>query len=201
MFEAVGITKSFRSKEVLAGAELKVNRGESVAIVGENGAGKSTFMNISAGILKPDAGTVRIGGSLGWCPQQPGLVDLLNADEHLRLLSAGTPNPQAARERAVAMLDLLGFDLSDTTVSKDLSGGQRQKLNLALTMLDDPEVLLLDEPYQGFDHGTYVNLWDQIARWTGEGRAVIVITHLLAERSRVDRVVEVADGVINEVTV
>ena len=99
------------------------------------------------------------------------------------------------------MLDLLGFDLSDTTVSKDLSGGQRQKLNLALTMLDDPEVLLLDEPYQGFDHGTYVNLWDQIARWTGEGRAVIVITHLLAERSRVDRVVEVADGVINEVTV
>lgn len=201
MFEAVGITKSFRSKEVLAGAELKVNRGESVAIVGENGAGKSTFMNISAGILKPDAGTVRIGGSLGWCPQQPGLVDLLNAGEHLRLLSAGTPNPQAARERAVAMLDLLGFDLSDTTVSKDLSGGQRQKLNLALTMLDDPEVLLLDEPYQGFDHGTYVNLWDQIARWTGEGRAVIVITHLLAERSRVDRVVEVADGVINEVTV
>lgn len=201
MFEAVGITKSFRSKEVLAGAELKVNRGESVAIVGENGAGKSTFMNISAGILKPDAGTVRIGGSLGWCPQQPGLVDLLNAEEHLRLLSAGTPNPQAARQRAVAMLDLLGFDLSDTTVSKDLSGGQRQKLNLALTMLDDPEVLLLDEPYQGFDHGTYVNLWDQIARWTGEGRAVIVITHLLAERSRVDRVVEVADGVINEVTV
>ena len=80
-----------------------------------------------------------------------------------------------------------------------LSGGQRQKLNLALTMLDDPEVLLLDEPYQGFDHGTYVNLWDQIAAWTDEGRAVIVITHLLAEASRVDRVVEVANGVIEEV--
>ena len=184
---------------MLRGADLTVQRGESVAIVGENGAGKSTFMNISAGILKPDAGSVRIDGSLGWCPQQPGLVDLLNAREHLRLLSAGTADPDAAQQRAVAMLELLGFDLADSTVSQDLSGGQRQKLNLALTMLDDPEVLLLDEPYQGFDHGTYVNLWDQIAAWTDEGRAVIVITHLLAEASRVDRVVEVANGVIEEV--
>lgn len=200
MFEAVGVAKSFRSKQVLRGANLTVGPGESVAIVGENGAGKSTFMNISAGILKPDSGAVRIDGSLGWCPQQPGLVDLLNAHEHLRLLSAGTKDPGAARQRALDMLELLGFDLSDSTVSKDLSGGQRQKLNLALTMLDDPQVLLLDEPYQGFDHGTYVNLWDQIARWTDEGRAVVVITHLLAERSRVSRVVEVADGVIEDVT-
>lgn len=200
VFEAAGITKSYRSKSVLRGANLTVSRGEAVAIVGENGAGKSTFMNISAGILKPDAGTVNVDGSLGWCPQQPGLVDLLNVHEHLRLLSAGTPDPTAARTRALEMLELLGFDLTDSTVSKDLSGGQRQKLNLALTMIDDPEVLLLDEPYQGFDHGTYVNLWDQIAHWTDEGRAVIIITHLLAERNRVDRVVEVADGAIEELS-
>lgn len=200
MFHAEGITKSYRSKSVLRGADLTVERGESVALVGENGAGKSTFMNICAGVTTPDAGTVRIGGALGWCPQQPGLVDLLNAEEHLTLLAAGTADPSAARTRALAMLDVLGFDLADTTVSRDLSGGQRQKLNLALTLLDDPQVLLLDEPYQGFDHGTYVNLWDQIAQWTNEGRAVIVITHLLAERDRVNRVAEVADGVITEVT-
>ena len=200
MFTAAGITKSFRSKHVLQGANLAVGPGESVAIVGENGAGKSTFLNIAAGILSPDSGSVQIEGSVGWCPQQPGLVDLLNAREHLTLLSAGTADPHAARTRAVEMLDLLGFDLDDTTVARDLSGGQRQKLNLALTMLDDPEVLLLDEPYQGFDHGTYVNLWDQIGRWTDEGRAVLVITHLLAERSRVGRVVEVTNGLIAEVT-
>lgn len=198
MFHAEGVTKSYRSKSVLRGADLTVERGESVALVGENGAGKSTFMNICAGVLTPDSGTIRIDGSLGWCPQQPGLVDLLNAEEHLNLLAAGTADPAAARTRALDMLDVLGFDLADTTVSRDLSGGQRQKLNLAL--LDDPQVLLLDEPYQGFDHGTYVNLWDQIARWTNEGRAVIVITHLLAERNRVSRVAEVANGVIAEVT-
>ncbi len=200
MFHAEGVTKSYRSKSVLRGANLTVERGESVALVGENGAGKSTFMNICAGVLTPDSGTIRIDGSLGWCPQQPGLVDLLNAEEHLNLLAAGTTDPVAARTRALDMLDVLGFDLADTTVSRDLSGGQRQKLNLALTLLDDPQVLLLDEPYQGFDHGTYVNLWDQIARWTDEGRAVIVITHLLAERNRVSRVAEVANGVIAEVT-
>jgi ABC-type multidrug transport system ATPase subunit len=198
-FSAEGVEKSYRSKSVLRGASLTVNRGESVALVGENGAGKSTFMNIWAGVLQPDAGTIRIDGSLGWCPQQPGLVDLLNAQEHLALLAAGTADPDASRRRALDMLDVLGFDHADTTVAKDLSGGQRQKLNLALTLLDDPQVLLLDEPYQGFDHGTYVNLWDQIASWTNEGRAVIVITHLLAERDRVSRVAEVGNGVVTEV--
>jgi ABC-type multidrug transport system ATPase subunit len=199
MFHANGIEKSYRSKQVLRGANLTLQPGESLALVGENGAGKSTFMNICAGVTPADRGTIRIDGSLGWCPQQPGLVDLLTADEHLQLLSAGTADPAAARQRVNEMLDVLGFDRADTTAAKDLSGGQRQKLNLALTLIDDPKVLLLDEPYQGFDHGTYVNLWDQIAQWTDEGRAVIVITHLLAERSRVSRVAEVVDGIIKEV--
>lgn len=200
MFRADGIEKSYRSKQVLQGANLALQAGESLALVGENGAGKSTFMNICAGVIQADRGTIRIDGSLGWCPQQPGLVDLLTADEHLQLLSAGTADPVAARRRVTDMLDVLGFDRADTTVAKDLSGGQRQKLNLALTLIDDPQVLLLDEPYQGFDHGTYVNLWDQIAHWTDEGRAVIVITHLLAERTRVHRVAEVVDGVIEEIS-
>ena len=200
MFAADGVTKSYRSNQVLRDAHLSVSSGQSVAIVGENGAGKSTFMNIAAGVLAPDSGTVTVDGTVGWCPQQPGLVDLLNAQEHLALLAAGTNDPDAAHARAVEMLEVLDFEVSDKTVARELSGGQRQKLNLALTMLDDPEVLLLDEPYQGFDHGTYLNLWDQIDRWTDEGRAVIVITHLLAEHSRVDRVVELAAGAIQQVS-
>ena len=199
MFRAVGVKKSFRSKRVLDGASLNVSAGESVALVGENGAGKSTFMNIGAGVLRPDGGTIEIDAPLGWCPQEPGLVDLLNAEEHLRLFASGTSDPRAARSRTTDVLERLGFDLGDKTISRDLSGGQRQKLNLALTMVNDPRILLLDEPYQGFDRGTYVNLWDQIDFWTEEGRSVILITHLLAERSRVSRLVEVGDGVITEI--
>jgi pimeloyl-ACP methyl ester carboxylesterase len=71
-------------------------------------------------------------------------------------------------------------------------GGTKQKLNLALALLGDPKVLLLDEPYQGFDRGTYVNFWDHVHRWREEGKAVVIATHMLAELDRVDRVVELA---------
>ncbi len=75
-------------------------------------------------------------------------------------------------------------------MAKDLSGGTRQKLNVALALLGDPPILLLDEPYQGFDRGSYVNFWDHVERWRQEGRAVLIVTHMLAELERVDRVVE-----------
>jgi len=199
VFRAAGVEKSFRSKQVLRGATLAVEAGESIALIGENGAGKSTFMSICAGVVTPDAGSIEVNGRLGWCPQHSGLVDLLSADEHIALMAEGVADPEAGRRRVYDLLEVLGFDRSDRTISRELSGGQRQKLNLALTILDDPQLLLLDEPYQGFDHGTYVNLWDQIERWTDEGRAVIVITHLLAERSRVSRVAEVSAGRIVEI--
>jgi ABC-2 type transport system ATP-binding protein len=75
---------------------------------------------------------------------------------------------------------------------RDLSGGTRQKLNLAIALLSDPTVLLLDEPYQGFDRGTYVNFWDHCQTWREQQKSVVVVTHMLAEFGRADRVVELA---------
>ena len=199
VLDVAGIHKSYRSKQVLKGADLAIARGESVAIVGENGSGKSTLLNICAGTLSADRGSVATAGRIGFCPQKPGLIDLLNSDEHLRLVSAGAEDPRAGYSRARGFLEYLGFDPTDSTPSKQLSGGQRQKLNLALTMVDDPDLLLLDEPYQGFDHGTYLDLWHQIDTWTGEGRAVMVITHLLPDHDRVDRVYKMSDGTLGPV--
>ncbi|MDX1621962.1 MAG: ATP-binding cassette domain-containing protein, partial [Nitriliruptorales bacterium] len=82
--------------------------------------------------------------------------------------------------------------VADPVVARDLSGGTRQKLNLALGLLGDPELLLLDEPYQGFDLGSYVDFWTHVESWSAEGRGVVIVTHLLTEQHRVDRVVEVA---------
>ena len=82
------------------------------------------------------------------------------------------------------------YPLHEKRVTRDLSGGTRQKLNLALALLADPTVLLLDEPYQGFDRGTYVNFWDHCDAWRLRGKAVVVVTHMLAELGRADRVVE-----------
>lgn len=196
---AEAVTARFGRQTVLRDVDLRVDFGEAVAIVGENGAGKTTLLRLCAGLLAPDGGAVTRNGAVGYCPQEPGVVDLLDADQHLVLFgSAGGLSRSEARRRGRHLLGSFGFPVGDRTVAKDLSGGTRQKLNLTLTMLGDPQILLLDEPYQGFDHGSYIDFWQHVDVWRREGRAVLVVTHLLTERDRVDRVVEVHDGGVHE---
>jgi ABC-2 type transport system ATP-binding protein len=95
-----------------------------------------------------------------------------------------------ARARGRSLLEEFAYPMDEEAVTRDLSGGTRQKLNLALALLGDPALLLLDEPYQGFDRGTYVDFWDHVDRWRSEGRAVAIVTHMLAEVTRVDHVLE-----------
>jgi ABC-2 type transport system ATP-binding protein len=202
LLQAEDVTKRYGRRRVVDGASLGVHRGEAVAVIGENGAGKSTLLRLCAGLLAPDAGTVRRAGRLGYCPQEPGLVDLLTAEQHLLLFgSALGLSRRECRAAGRRRLDDLGFPAGTRTVARDLSGGTRQKLNLALALLGDPDVLLLDEPYQGFDMGAYVDFWGLVDRWRDEGRAVVVVTHLLTELDRVDRVVEVRDGAVREAEV
>jgi ABC-2 type transport system ATP-binding protein len=191
-----GVTKTYRRRAVLDRACFRVDRGEAVAIVGENGAGKTTLLRVCAGLVPVDAGTVDRRGRVGYCPQEPGLVELLTAEQHLLLFGAAAGlSRREARARGGSLLD--AFGLADSrTAAKDLSGGSRQKLNLALALLGDPALLLLDEPYQGFDLGSYLDFWSHVVAWRDAGRAVVVVTHLLTELDRVDRVVEVSGGVV-----
>ena len=192
---AEGVAKRFGRKVVLDGVDLVVHVGEAVALVGENGAGKSTLLRICAGLLQPDAGAVSVDGGVGFCPQTPGVLELLTADEHLILFGAAAGLTRAAAvERGRGLLDELGFPARERSVARLLSGGTRQKLNLALALLGDRALLLLDEPYQGFDHGAYVNFWDHVDRWRAEGKAIVIVTHMLAELDRVDRIVELPIG-------
>jgi len=170
---------------------LSVGAGEAVAIIGENGAGKSTLLRICAGLIRPDRGYVNVSGRVGFCPQQPGLFDLLSADEHLALLAPalGLSRAQAIRD-GHALLAEFAFPIAERTQCRRLSVGARQKVNLALALLGGASVLLLDEPYQGFDHGSYVSFWEHVARWKADGMGVVVVTHLLAETALVDQVVD-----------
>jgi ABC-2 type transport system ATP-binding protein len=193
LLRASAVVKSFGRKRVLGGVSLDARAGEVVAIVGENGAGKSTLLRICAGLERPDVGSVWVAGRVGYCPQEPGLFELLSADEHLALFA---PALGLSREDGVGdgrrLLGELGFPVDDCAQARRLSGGARQKLNLALALLGEARVLLLDEPYQGFDHGAYVNFWEHVARWRAQGMAVVIVSHLLAETAPVDRVVELA---------
>jgi len=189
--EANRISKQYRRKQVLEHVSLRVSGGEVVALVGENGSGKTTMMRICVGLLRPDEGTVHAAGQIGYCPQQPALLDLLSAEEHLMLFGAalGLP-PAVAIETGRAILSDLRFRVGDPTHAGELSGGSRQKLNLALALLGDPSLLMLDEPYQGFDHGSWVSFWEHVATWRTQGRATLIVTHVLPDPTAVDRVVE-----------
>jgi ABC-type multidrug transport system ATPase subunit len=187
--EAVG--KSYGRARVLRDVDLTVGAGEVVALTGENGAGKSTLLRICAGLLRADSGTIHVRGHTGYCPQSPGLFELLTADEHLVMFGRGVGLSRAdSISRGHRLLAEFGFPVGGRIATRDMSGGTRQKLNLTLAVLADPELLLLDEPYQGFDRGTYVNFWDHCDAWRRQGKAVVVVTHMLAELGRADRVVE-----------
>jgi ABC-2 type transport system ATP-binding protein len=198
-----GVTKAFASGppwqrrriEVLPGASLEVRPGELVGLVGENGSGKSTLLEIVVGLLGRDGGAVVRPARLGYCPQQPLLWDKLTVAEHFELFARAYDlcpgEAESARDALVEELDFgryLGYRV------EELSGGTRQKLNLALALLHDPQLLLLDEPYAGFDWETYVRFWEMAERRRAEGMAILIVSHLLAERERLSRIYELRGG-------
>jgi len=198
-----GITKSFhrgiwprrRTIEVLKGATLEVRPGEIVGLVGENGSGKSTLMKIVVGMLGRDGGSLEHQGRLGYCPQEPLVWDKLTVAEHFALFARAYGMDDEAGEQArSAMLSELQFERYERYRVEELSGGTRQKLNLALSLMHEPALLLLDEPYSGFDWETYLRFWEMAERRRAQGMAIMIVSHLLAERERLSRVYALEDG-------
>jgi ABC-type multidrug transport system ATPase subunit len=184
-----------RRVEVLRGASLEVRAGELVGLVGENGSGKSTLMQIVVGMLGRDAGTVRRPDRLGYCPQQPLLWDKLTIAEHFELFAtAYGMSADEGRAAAASLMEELRFARYADYRVEELSGGTAQKLNLALALMHDPRLLLLDEPYAGFDWETYVRFWEMAERRRADGMGILIVSHLLAERDRLTRVYELRDG-------
>ncbi|SDU56608.1 ABC transporter ATP-binding protein [Jiangella alkaliphila] len=190
LLEVDAVTKTYRGRTVLDGVSFTARAGEIVAVIGANGSGKSTLLQICAGLVRPSSGSVRRTARIGYVPQANGLADKLTAAEHFDLIGAGLGQP---RRKARAAGEHLAGRLSwrpTGELAEHLSGGTRQKLNVVLGELGDPELMLLDEPYQGFDQTSYVDLWRQVRQWRAAGRGIVLVTHLLYELDAVDRVVE-----------
>ncbi|ERK73243.1 ABC transporter, ATP-binding protein [Leifsonia aquatica ATCC 14665] len=152
-------------------------------------------MQILVGLLSADAGEVDLHGSIGYCPQRPVVFERLTCDEHFELFGVAYKLTRNARLQAQAQLyEELDFARYAGTRADRLSGGTLAKLNLALALLADPDVLMLDEPYAGFDWDTYVRFWEMMARRRESGRAVLVISHFIADEQRFDRIVELQGG-------
>ncbi len=188
------VARAFGRRQVLRAVTFTARQGEMVGIVGENGAGKSTLLRILAGLLSPDRGRVRVHGRIGYCPQDPQVHAGLTVDHNLEWFRAAYRLPDA--RRAEEMMSLLGFVQHRRTLVGELSGGTRQKLNLVLALMHDPDVLFLDEPYQGFDWETYQRFWGIAEDSRRAGRVIVVISHLFYERHRFDTLLRLRDGVL-----
>ena len=186
-----GVSARRGRRTVLSGINLTIHRGEVVAVVGANGAGKSTLLQLCAGLLRASGGSIERTPNFGYAPQLDSLAPLLTVDEHLRLFGAARGIRQG---RSVStghrLLTRLGWTARGDQTAGTLSGGTQQKLNVALAQLDAPDLLLLDEPYQGLDALAYEDLWALISAWRASGAGVLLVTHLLRDVDLVDRVVE-----------
>ena len=193
---ARGICKSFGRRRVLAGLDLEAAAGEMVAVAGENGTGKTTLLRILAGDLRPAAGSVAIRGRPGYCPQTAVLDEALTVDQNVRYFQAAYGIGRTGR--AEALIERLGYAGCRDQRAGTLSGGTRQKLSLTLALMHDPPVLLLDEPYQGFDWQTYLAFWEMAGELRDRGTATVVISHLVFEQERFDRICHLRDGRIEQ---
>jgi ABC-type multidrug transport system ATPase subunit len=181
----------YGDRDALRAVSFSVAERERVAVIGPNGAGKTTLLQILAGALKPTAGSVEHDGPIGWVPQHPALYSKLSVAENLRLFAR--LERVADVERTVArMLEQTALgERADDEVGK-LSGGNRQRVNIAIGLLGDPAVLLLDEPSASLDPRQRERLWDFLAEL---GTTVVFSTHDVGEAERqADRVLVLADG-------
>jgi ABC-2 type transport system ATP-binding protein len=194
---ARSVTKRFGARVALADVSFELESGERVGIIGPNGAGKTTLLSILAGVLAPDEGSLELPGrAAGWVPQQPALYSKLSVAENLRLFARleKVADPAATVTRMLAQTALA--DRADEEVGR-LSGGNRQRVNIAIGLLAEPAVLLLDEPSASLDPRQRERLWEFIGELANRSPPTTVVfsTHNVAEVDRyANRVLLLADG-------
>ncbi len=189
------LAKRFGTLDALADVSFDLGAGEIVAVLGPNGAGKTTLLSILAGVQPASSGTVAGNArEVGWAPQQPALYSKLSVAENLALFARleKLADPSAAVARMLTQTGL--SDRADESVGR-LSGGNRQRVNVALGLIADPPVLALDEPSASLDPGQRQRLWEFILALVEDGTAVLFSTHNVSEAQRyADRVLVLAGG-------
>ncbi len=193
---ARGLTKRFGARTALQQISFDLYPGEVVAIIGPNGAGKTTLLSILAGALAPSEGTVTRspGPRFGWVPQEPALYSRLSAAENLGLFARleRVADPESAVARLLGEIGL--EDRADEEVGR-LSGGNQQRVNIAIGLLSEPPALLLDEPSASLDPLQRERLWEFIGGLAGRGTTVVFSTHNVAEAERyAGKVLVLVDG-------
>ncbi len=197
MIQANQLHKTYSATgPVIAGISLSVGPGQILAVVGRSGCGKSTLLNVLAGLETADSGTVQLGGRLGYLTQDTLLLPWRTALENvllpLELRQSITPQ---CRTKALELMRLLGIGDASTRFPEALSGGMRQRVAIARTLLHDASVLLLDEPCSALDFDLRLKIGQLIRRWVrANQKALLVVTHQIDEAIAISDEVAVISG-------
>ncbi|MDP2717500.1 MAG: ABC transporter ATP-binding protein [Candidatus Micrarchaeota archaeon] len=202
--EARDVTFSYKGKQVLDGFAVDVRAGELVGLLGPSGCGKSTFLNICAGLDAAQSGSIAISGAapgrgrrdIGYCTQYDSFYGELTVMENLAYFGTlwGMSRNRIA-DRAGILLDAAGLLDQQDLAAEKLSGGQKRRLNLVLSLLCGPKMLLVDEPTVGLDPTTRKSIWDLLLALKATGTAILFTTHYMFEAEALcDRVAIMDEG-------
>ena len=205
IIEFSGVTKSYGPVKALAGVSFAVRRGEMFGIIGPDGAGKTTAIRIACGLLGADGGAIRvmghdpaaehrhITGAVGYLSQRFSLYGDLTIDENIAFFAEihGVPGYRARRDQLLEMTQLTAFRARR---ADRLSGGMKQKLSLACTLVHEPEILILDEPTTGVDPAARREFWKLLSEFLSRGLTIVMATPYLDEAERCGRVLLLHEG-------
>ncbi len=208
VIETVDLRKEFPDVLAVDGLNIKVRRGEVFGFLGPNGAGKTTAIRMMVGLLKPTSGSVLIDGEdiasatfelkrkIGICPQDIVLWEGLTARENLVFMADMYGVPRAtSRTRAESLLEEMGLTKKAKSFVRDLSGGMKRRLNVAMALMHDPEIVVMDEPTAGLDPQSRVRVADYIRKISEADKTVILTTHLMEIADKLsDRVAIIDHG-------
>jgi ABC-2 type transport system ATP-binding protein len=196
ILEVKNVAKSYGRKKVLNNVCFSMDRGKIIGIEGENGAGKSTLLKILVGMLAPDRGWIKIYGSIGFCPQEMLIFETLTVSENFYYFSGayGLPPNGIWRQQMKNLLKRFNFQNYQNIQVSKLSGGTKQKLNLALALLHSPDILILDEPYAAFDWETYLHFWEYVQELRELGKNVLIVSHLIYDPTMIDKRYRLENG-------
>jgi len=207
VIEVKNVWKSFKTVQAVKGIDLKIPKGQFVALLGPNGAGKTTLVEMIEGIQKPDNGEITIMGKrwkgnedelhriIGLSLQETRFIDKLRVSETLQLFAAFF---NLGKERVKKIIEIVGLEEKKRSYVVNLSGGQRQRLAIGIALLNDPKILLLDEPTTGLDPNARREIWDILRKLKEKAEtSMILTTHYMEEAENLcDYIIIIDNGII-----